>query len=132
MVNACKKGKRGEDELCEWLDKNLRLPEKREHGERTRRNTFQASGTDTDIIVEDFIIEVKRQETLKLKDFWWQVCIAAKNHPNKDLIPVVAFRQNRKPWEFLLPAKLIGLEKGFIRLTEGTFIEFAEKLIWDK
>jgi len=131
MVNPVHKGKRGEDELCKWLDDNLRLPEKREHKEATRRNTFQASGTDTDVIVEDFIIEVKRQETLKLKDFWWQVCIAAKNHPNKDLIPVVAFRQNRKPWEFLLPAKLIGLEKGFVRVTESTFIEFAEKLIWE-
>lgn len=125
------KGKSGEDEMCKWLDKNLKLNERREFNEPTRREHFQASGSDTDIIVDDFIIEVKRREGLDLDSWWWQVCVAAKNHPNKDLIPVVAFRQNRMPWEFLLPAKLIGLDKGYVRLAERAFIDYAKKLIGD-
>lgn len=129
---AKRKGKSGEDELCKFLDTHLKLNERREYNAPTRREHFQASGSDTDVIVEDFIIEVKRREGIDLQSWWWQVCVAAKNHPNKDLIPVVAFRQNRQPWEFLLPAKLLGLEKGFVRLTERTFIEFAKKLIGDK
>ena len=131
-LHAQKKGKAGEVELCAWLDENLRLPELRAFGKKTERQYNQADGHSTDIIIEDFIIEVKRREILDLQSWWHQVMVAKKNHPDENLIPVVAFRQNRKRWEFLLPANLIGLDKGFIRLTERTFITFANNLIWDK
>lgn len=40
-------------------------------------------------------IEVKRQEQLAI-GAWWQQCLAAANRNNE--IPVLIFRQNRKPW----------------------------------
>lgn len=119
-LNPVHKGKRGEVEFCQWLDKNLGIDAEREYN--------QSQGG-ADIIINDFIFEVKRRETLNLKAWWKQVTVAANNR-DKNLIPVVCFRQNRKPWEFLLSASLIGpIDEGFIRLNENVFIEFAKTII---
>lgn len=123
-INPITKGKRGETEFCKWLDKNLGF-------EDTERNYNQSQGG-ADIIVKDFIFEVKRRENLDLKSWWYQVVVAKKQHKTQDLIPVVCFRQNRKPWEFLIPAAFIGVEKGFVRVTEAVFKEWALRIIEGK
>lgn len=119
-LNACKKGKTGEVEFCQWLDENLGL--------ETERNYNQSQGG-ADIIVGDFIFEVKRREALDLKTWWLQVIVAKKSHKNPDLVPVVCFRQNRKQWEFLIPAAYIGIEKGYVRLSALVFKKFAMKIM---
>ena len=120
-INSVTKGKRGEVEFCQWLFDNLRIVVDREYN--------QSQGG-ADIITTDFIFEVKRREVLALNDWWHQVIIASKKYPNKNLIPVVVFRQNRKPWEFLIPANLIlGLDKGFLRCSEQIFLQFATFLM---
>jgi hypothetical protein len=45
-------------------------------------------------------IEVKRQERLEIKSWWKQACHQARpgNH-----IPVLAYRQSRQPWRFVMP-----------------------------
>lgn len=129
MVNPVKKGKSGEREFLDWIEKNL--------GETVDREYNQSQGG-CDIITSRFYFEVKRRECLDLSNWWYQVRIASicyneksKNNFNqriskpKDLMPVVAFRQNRGRWEFLIPASIIGVDTGYLRLTEKVFIEFA-------
>jgi hypothetical protein len=51
-------------------------------------------------------IEVKRVENLNLSAWWSQAVRQAGN----DLIPVLAYRQSRKPWAIVIPlAWLTGL-----------------------
>lgn len=121
MPLANRKGKSGENELCRWLDFNLDID--------AERNYNQADGHSADIIIDDFIIEVKRREVLDLSSWWYQVSIAKQHHKDKDLIPVVAFRQNKKPWQFLVPASLIGVDRGFLIASEQVFLEFASKIL---
>ena len=121
-LHAQKKGKRGEVEFCEWLDEKF--------GIKTERNYNQANGCSADILIKDFIIEVKRREILSFDEWWHQVIIAHKNHEDENLIPIVAFRQNRKPWQFLIPAKLIhGIDRGYVIATEKVFIQLMETVI---
>lgn len=121
MPYANQKGKRGENEFCRWLKDKLELdwlPE---------RNYNQADGHSADIVELDcFTIEVKRREQLNLDAWWLQVVIAAREHGGS---PVVAFRQNRKPWEFLISASYIGLDLGYIRLKEREFVKHAKRVI---
>jgi hypothetical protein len=121
-IDAQKKGKAGEVEFCKWLLTNLNI--------KTERNYNQANGSSADVIIEDFIFEVKRRETLDFKSWWHQVSVSKKSHENKNLIPIVAYRQNHKPWRFLLPANLIpGLELGYVMAEERVFLQFARNLI---
>lgn len=121
-LHAQKKGKRGEVEFCAWLNRHLNI--------KTERNYNQADGTSSDIIIADFIIEVKRRESLDLDAWWHQIVVAKKNHEDENLIPVVAFRKNRHPWSFLVPAYLIhGLELGYIQMNERVFLQFARGLV---
>jgi len=120
-LNAIKKGKTGEVEFCKWLLANF--------GIEVERNYNQAKGG-ADVIVNDFIFEIKRREVLDLDTWWHQVCIAKQRHKNRVLIPVVAFRQNRRQWQFLIPANLIyGIEKGYVQCQERVFVEFMETII---
>jgi len=128
MVNSIKKGKAGEVEFEKWFYENL--------GESIEREYNQAAGG-CDIITNDFYIEVKRRETLNLKSWWQQVTEAARMYNDSDnglrhqrpkgRLPVVAFRQNRKAWEFLLPAEMIGIGGEYLRVTKETFIKFAKQ-----
>lgn len=121
-MHAQKKGKRGEVEFCKWLQENLNID--------AERNYNQSDGCSADVIVGDFIFEVKRRECISLDTWWHQVAIAKKNHKNLDLIPIVAFRQNRKPWQFLIPANLIcGLDKGYLVANERVFVQFAQFIL---
>lgn len=116
-MGAIHKGKAGEREFCSWLYKNFTLAHKPE------RNLDQTRAGGTDVIYPPFAFEVKRRETLSLQSWWVQAKIAADK---LDLEPVVAFRQNRKPWEFLVSAQHIGCEKGYIRLSETIFKQWAD------
>ena len=122
-LHAQKKGKAGEEEMCKWLLKNLSID--------VARNMKQSRGKGSDVVLEDFLIEVKRREILSLDVWWHQVVIAQKTYEKAEgLIPIVAYRQNRKPWMFLMPAKLIhGCELGYVIATEKVFIQFARSLI---
>ena len=124
MINGCKKGKAGEVQFEKWIEANL--------SEKVERNYNQSEGG-CDLISSRFYFEVKRRETLSLEDWWCQVKQAEKIYNSNDLrfekpknlMPVVAFKQNRKKWEFLIPATLIGNARGFLRLNEKCFVEFA-------
>jgi hypothetical protein len=126
MVNARAKGAAGEREFAKWLHEYLSLEVMPE------RNLEQVRSGGADIVnVYPFIFEVKRVETLDLAS-WWIQCKAAweeirnfEGATDTNLIPVVAFRQNRQPWEFLVSAQLLKLELGFIRLNQATFQRFA-------
>lgn len=116
-LNPVHKGKRGEVEFCKWLKKNLGLDYEPE------RNYNQSARGSADVVsVEGWCFEVKRREILDLDSWWWQCSIAAKKIGEE---PVVAFRQNRKTWEFLISASAIGLEKGYIRVSEDIFRQYA-------
>lgn len=120
-INGRVKGAEYERQFCKWLDKNLKI--------RAKRNLEQTRDAGADVITEWFIFECKREENLRLDDYWYQVVIASKKHENK-MIPVVVFRQSRRKQEFLIPASLIPGEKySFIRLTEKVFLNFSEKVI---
>ena len=122
-MNNRAKGASGEREFCKWMENNLKL----DH--RPTRNLEQVRGGGSDIIdVYPFCVEVKRREVLDLQSWWIQVKHDAKKLGD-DAIPIVAFRQNRKPWEFLISSGYIGLEIGFIRLTEKTFIDWADNAL---
>jgi hypothetical protein len=73
-----------------------------------------------------FALEVKRCQTLALRDWWLQVTTAASLH---NMIPVVMFKQNGNSWKFLISAKNIGLKTGFIQLEEREFIIWAKLII---
>ena len=114
MINIRGKGAEGEREFCRWLQETLELKKTPE------RNLDQVRNGGADICdIHPFMFEVKRCQALAIRDWWIQVKTATKHDPA--LIPIVAYRQNRKPWRFLLSASYIGLEKGYIRLEELEF-----------
>jgi len=124
MVNARNKGAAGEREFCQWLKANLKL--------EASRNLDQPREGGIDIIVSPFGFEVKRCQTLSFVDWWIQAKTACEKIWDMErvhLMPVVAFRQNQMPWEFLISANNIGCEKGFIRISEKVFVEWSDRFI---
>jgi len=121
-MNVRNKGASGEREMCKWLHKKMHIP-------LPTRNLEQVRSGGSDIIdIEPFFIEVKRCEILDLPSWWRQVVVETKKEVG-DIEPVVAFRQNRKPWEFLISAKMIGCKRGFIRVSDVIFLEWAREKI---
>lgn len=106
---AKNKGKRGEREFAERLSNLL--------GEKQIVDP-QANGSDIESI-PGLAIEVKRQETLNIPGWWRQ----AERQADDGRIPVLAFRQNRKPWQICLPAYLLSLraKSGYILVSEDVF-----------
>jgi len=84
------KGAQGERELFSLLSDGLGL--------NITRNLVQtrSGGADT-MDIPGFAIEVKRQEALKINEWWEQTLMQAA-----DRIPVLAYRQSRQPWRFLI------------------------------
>lgn len=123
-INVRTKGAQGEREFCKWLYENMNVP-------LPQRNLEQVRSGGSDIIeVEPFFFEVKRCETLSLDAWWHQVVVACKKSMlDPSPVPVVCFRQNRKPWEFLISASQIGNDKGHVRLSERVFLEWSSRLI---
>lgn len=123
MVNSRGKGAEGEREFCRWLKQTLKL------SFLPQRNLEQVRSGGSDVVdIHPFIFEVKRCQGLSLKEWWAQVCTDTPD--NK--ISVVAFRQNRQPWRFLISARLIGLDKGFMQLEEHVFIPWLKKHFVDQ
>ena len=118
--NALNKGKRGEKEALAWLLK--KLPIESLHPENITR--LKNIGDDIELI--HFSIEVKRREILDIDDWWYQ-CIV--NADKKEKEPILMFRQNRKNWRFIISARNLGLQRGWIEISESAFIEFATNSI---
>lgn len=116
-INSRTKGASGEREFCDWLQKNFNLITK------PTRELGQARDEGCDVILYPFAFEVKRRESLDLLSWWTQVKRAVNNQEGKcfGFEPVVAFRQNGFKWEFLIAGEHIGIEGGWIRLTELAF-----------
>lgn len=123
-INSRAKGASGEREFAKWLEVNLKLDY------TPTRNLEQVRSGGSDIIdVYPFVFEVKRRENLDLQSWWIQVKHDALKF-DECAIPIVAFRQNRKPWEFLISANNICVDKGYVRLPENVFIKWAlQKII---
>lgn len=121
-INSRAKGSAGEREFCQWLENNFNNVESAE------RNLDQVRDGGTDVMTNGFYFEVKRVENILVGKWWSQVLKAVrKSRENPKPIPIVAYRQNRKPWKFLIPAKYLGLSKGFVQLDEAVFIRWANK-----
>jgi hypothetical protein len=112
-LNARTKGQNGEREAGEYLASIIGT-------ERLQRNLAQTREGGADHLgIPGLCIEVKRQETLGIQRWWEQVCRAADARHE---IPVLMYRQNRKPWQFVLPASLmlVGMP-GYVTLGEREF-----------
>lgn len=121
MIDGRRKGAAGEREFCEWIAKTLELDEV------PTRNLEQTRSGGADILgVFPFIFEVKRVEKLQHRKWWLQVCAAAREFSDKNPIPVVAYRQNRKDWCFLISASYIGLASGYIHLDTKEGIKWLQ------
>jgi hypothetical protein len=121
-INVKDKGRAGELEACRWLRDVLNLdflPK------RTLDQTREGGADIRDI--QPLLIEVKRQEILKKHDWWIQV--ASKCKYDLNIVPVVMYRQNHKPWKFLISANHIGVSTGYIDLTGAIFEKWARDLI---
>jgi len=118
------KGSRGERELAKLLNEKFDLD--------ASRNLTQTreGGEDINLNAIGICIEVKRQEALSVNTWWKQISNAAAQ---ANLMPVLAYRQNRKKWKFVLPATLLSPEiKGKIELHEDVFFSFLENWISTK
>ncbi len=115
-INVRSKGASGERELAKFLHSNLPIDN------MPQRNLEQVRSGGGDLLVPPFLYECKRVEALNLADWWYQAVVAGQR---AELEPVVAFRQNKKPWEFLISAKNIGVDLGYMRIKSEVFFKFA-------
>lgn len=125
MVNAKQKGKRGERELATFLQ-----------GIIVSHNLYvndvfvdpQANGADL-ISIPGLAMEVKRQENITIGP-WWRQAVRQVIHNNR--IPVLAYRQNRRPWMFCLPlGQLLDNDdmSQYITLTDRAFEKWFIKFL---
>jgi len=118
-TNARAKGAAGEREAAKWLKENLNL------NALPERNLEQARSGGHDLInCDPFCMEIKRCESLLLRDWWVKTINTAKK---EQLIPVVMFRKNKEKWQFLIGATEIGLATGYVRLESREFILWAKE-----
>lgn len=125
MINVRAKGAAGEREFCDYLLHKFKLDVKPE------RNLEQVRSGGADIIFPPFAFEIKRCEALKPQAWWSQVKRAVSNPsgPAFGLIPVVAYRQNKKDWEFLIPASYIGVDFGYLHIDEYVFGDWLRSVV---
>ena len=123
---SLQKGQRGERELARMLSERLNAEIKRKLG--------QARESGADILdVPGLVIEVKRHEALAVRSWWNQVLRAERELRAVDgvrRIPVLAYRQNRRSWQFCLPEALLGVSgDGYVTLHADTFLEWLEVFV---
>jgi hypothetical protein len=98
MTNGIQKGKAGERELLNLLQgaiNEVYLRRGYQPPELKRSGYTQSDGGGCDVMGLDWLaIEVKRCERLELADWW----IQAKKQAKHGQIPVLIYRQSRKPW----------------------------------
>ena len=98
-MNIRKKGANAELELAKVIMTGLRD----HHGIEVdmTRNLEQVRSGGHDLNgLPHFSIEVKRQEKLSINTWWAQACTQAEELGR---VPVLAYRQNFKDWNFVLP-----------------------------
>lgn len=72
---------------------------------QVQRNQNQSAVGGDDLIgTYDFSIEIKRQEALSLDKWWKQACVSASRQGK---IPVVIYKQNRKPWRVMIGGYIV-------------------------
>ena len=98
-MNIRKKGANAELELAKLIQDGLL----EHHGIEVdmTRNLEQVRSGGHDLNgLPHFSIEVKRQENLSINTWWKQACDQAEGI---NRIPVLAYRQSRKEWLFVMP-----------------------------
>jgi hypothetical protein len=128
-MNPKQRGAAGEREACKWLEQHL-------FGKvGLERNLNQTRSGGADIIYHPFCFEVKRraaaERILGYHNWWSQVCRATRSE-NIDFgaetfTPVVMFRIDKRDWQFLIPATLIGCQQGWIHVDAVRFKEWAKQ-----
>ena len=108
-INIRTKGQNGEREIAFELNSiikavltELQMPIPQIDIVQRNQNQSAVGGNDL-CNVFGLSIEVKRHETLSINT-WWKQCEAAAVRNNE--IPVLIFRQNRKPWRVITYAYL--------------------------
>ena len=94
MTNARTKGASAEREVFKIISEILNI--------EVKRNLVQTREGGYDGVAGEFALEVKRQETLRLSDWWAQAvnqAIEAKK------MPMLIYRQSRQPWRVRLWAR---------------------------
>lgn len=120
-INPRTKGASGEREAAKWLQSAFKLEACPERNlEQTRSGGFDLIG------FPPFAFEIKRCQTISLRSWWLQVTHATND---KYHIPVVMYRPNNKPWKFLISAKYIGLNKGFVHLEAREFTQWVNTVL---
>jgi hypothetical protein len=126
-INGRNKGANAEREAATWLKEKFKLEHLPQRNIEQYRYKAHVKSTGYDLTgFEPFCLEIKRQEVLSLRT-WWVQCVQAVTADCP--IPVVMYRQNRKPWKFLISAKYIGLRKGYIHLEAKEFNAWAEGIL---
>ncbi len=127
-INGRNKGANAEREAARWLKLKFKL----EHEPERNLEQYRFGGkgkTQAGFDLQGFppfCFEIKRCEKLDLRS-WWVQCVHAvtQEYP----IPVVMYRQNRGKWKFLISARNIGLERGFLALEEIEFLRWAKNVL---
>lgn len=107
MVHVVNKGKNGEREVVNILKEVMEFYISENLDDLTtnqidllrnviKRNLQQSRQGGCDIIAFHIAFEVKRCETLEVQK-WWKQC--DDNATNLQHIPVLIYKQNRKPWQ---------------------------------
>lgn len=95
------KGKAGEREVADIIFYAT--------GVKATRNLNQARNGGHDLDgVPGISVEVKRQEKLSINT-WWKQC--TRQATEAGLVPVLAYRQNRKPWSFVVSVDRIPMSQ---------------------
>ena len=117
-MNIRNKGKAGESEFINRYGPFFPNP--------IKRNLLQTREGGADISgCEPFQIEIKRCERVEKNKWWAQVKAACK----PDEIPVVAYRQNRGQWKFLLPVNLCNIDsEDYMEIAEGPWLKFVMEM----
>lgn len=110
-IHVVNKGKEGEREVAKILNgivakvrDELKLPQFATRDELFQRNQNQSAVGGSDLSNPLYLdIEVKRQEQLSINT-WWKQCTEAAARSGG--IPVLIFRQNRKPWRVCMLADI--------------------------
>lgn len=125
-INIRQKGQEGEREIAKMLNlivKQVRgelgLPLYETKDEIFQRNQNQSAVGGSDLSNPlSLEIEVKRQEALSVGS-WWKQCVTSAERT--DGIPILIFRQNRKPWRVCLFVE-IPLQTSFNQVSDYSFM----------
>lgn len=134
MVNIRTKGQTGEREVCKMLNDVLEkcladFAYKKPEKPVFQRNQNQSAVGGSDITNPfTLCIEVKRQETLQINN-WWNQCLVASNQFGG--IPILIYRQNgKRKWNIVMEGNVnVGLNKQIgcrVQIEQETFLMWLE------